>query len=53
VIVESTIYKFGDKVIIRNGSSLDGVVSPIETVHISVLLGKEVVWDVHIETLKL
>ena len=41
--------KFGDKVIIRDGSALDGVegiVYRLADDQISVLLDKEVIWDV-------
>lgn len=41
------MFKFGDKVIIRDGSLLDGtegIVYRIETERLSVLLDKEVLW---------
>lgn len=43
------MFKFGDKVVIRDGSRLDGVVGivyRVETEQISVLLDKEVIWPV-------
>ena len=48
------MFKFGDKVIIRDGSPLDGVEGVayrIQKDHISVLLEKEVVWHVRFENL--
>ena len=41
--------KFGDKVIIRDGSRLDGtagIVYRVDPDRISVLLDREVIWDV-------
>lgn len=43
------MYKFGDKVVIRDGSELDGVVGivyHIDEDKISVLIDKEVIWHV-------
>lgn len=48
------MYKFGEKVIIRDGSLLDGaegIVYRIEAERISVLLDKEVFWHVASEHL--
>ena len=43
------MYKFGDKVVIRDGSELNGVtgiVYQIDEDKVSVLLDKEVIWHV-------
>ncbi len=48
--------KFGDKVIIRDGSPLDGVegvVYRLEEDQVSVLLEKEVVWHVSPEKIEI
>ena len=48
--------KFGDKVIIRDGSPLDGVegiIYRIEVNRISVLLEREVVWPVNVDAIEL
>ncbi|MDT8442675.1 MAG: hypothetical protein RQ722_00145 [Desulfuromonadales bacterium] len=47
--------KFGDRVIIRDGSPLDGaegVVYRIEENRISVLLEREVIWHVDVEAIE-
>jgi hypothetical protein len=43
------MYKFGDKVVIRDGSALNGVASivcQIDEDKVSVLIDKEVIWPV-------
>ena len=50
------MFKFGDKVIIRDGSLLDGVLGVVYRIdddRISVLLEQEVIWHVSPELLEL